>query len=61
MIPTPFSSPADALEPVGDDWSLVYWNPEIGEYLDSIDDDDLIVREVERPVGLVDSVTGSEA
>jgi hypothetical protein len=51
--------PADVIEATGDEWSLVYWSPETGEYLDAIDD--LVVREVDRPVGLADSLTGEEA
>lgn len=50
--------PADAVEATGDDWSLVYWNPETGEYSDALDD--LVVRELDRPVGLTDSLSGTE-
>ena len=50
---------ADAIEAVGDEWSLVYWNPETGEYLDAIDD--LVAREIDRPVGLANSLSGTEA
>jgi hypothetical protein len=50
---------ADSIEATGDEWSLVYWNPETGEYLDAIDD--LVVREIDRPIGLVDSLSGTEA
>jgi len=50
--------PADAIEATGDEWSLVYWNPETAEYLDAIDD--LVAREIDRPVGLEDSLSGTE-
>jgi len=38
---------------------LVCWNPETGEYVDAIDD--LVVREIERPVGLADSLSDAGA
>jgi len=50
--------PADAIEETGDEWSYVYWNPETGEFIDTVDD--LVARETDRPVGLVDSLSESE-
>lgn len=50
--------PAETIEATGDEWSLVYWNPETGEYVDAIDD--LVVREADRPIGLADSLSGAE-
>jgi DEAD/DEAH box helicase domain-containing protein len=50
--------PADTIEAAGDEWSLIYWNPETGEYVETIDD--LVVRESDRPVGLADSLSGVE-
>jgi DEAD/DEAH box helicase domain-containing protein len=49
---------ADSIEATGDEWSLVYWKPETGEYLDAIDD--LVVQETDRPVGLADSLNEPE-
>jgi DEAD/DEAH box helicase domain-containing protein len=50
--------PADTIEATGDEWSFVYWNPETDDYVDAIDD--LVVHEIDRPVGLSDSVSGPE-
>ena len=50
--------PADTIEATGDEWSFVYWNPEGGEYVETIDD--LVVRETDRPVGLADSLSETE-
>jgi len=50
--------PADTIEATGDEWSFVYWNPETDEYVDAIDD--LVVHEIDRPVGLTDSVSRPE-
>jgi hypothetical protein len=50
--------PADAVEAVGDEWSLIYWDPKSGQYLDSIDD--LVVHDTDRPPNLSDSLSGAE-
>jgi hypothetical protein len=51
--------PAETIEATGDEWSLVYWNPETAEYVDAVDD--LVIRESDRPTGLSDSLSGAEA
>ena len=49
---------AEAIEAVGDEWQLVYWNPETGQYQDTLDD--LVVHESDRPINLSDSVSEPE-
>jgi DEAD/DEAH box helicase domain-containing protein len=51
-------TPADQVEAVGDQWSYTYWNPVTGEFAEGVDD--LTIRDVDRPTGLSDSLTGSE-
>jgi hypothetical protein len=51
-------TPADQVEAVGDQWSYTYWNPATGEFAEGVDD--LTMRDVDRPTGLSDSLTGSE-
>jgi DEAD/DEAH box helicase domain-containing protein len=51
-------TPADQIEAVGDQWSFTYWNPQTGEYSEEMDD--LSTRNVDRPVGLVDSLSEVE-
>jgi DEAD/DEAH box helicase domain-containing protein len=50
--------PADVIEATGDEWSFAYWNPETDEYVDVIDD--LVVRELDRPIEVADSVSTKE-
>ena len=49
---------ASQVEAVGDQWSFAYWNPETGDYADAVDD--LVARDVERPVALSDALDGHE-
>jgi hypothetical protein len=51
-------TPADQVQPAGDQWSYKYWNPETGEYAEEVDD--LVVRSIDRPISLSDSIAGSE-
>jgi DEAD/DEAH box helicase domain-containing protein len=51
-------APAEMIEAMGDEWSFTYWNPLTEEYIDTIDD--LVVRDNDRPIGLTDSLSGSE-
>jgi DEAD/DEAH box helicase domain-containing protein len=51
-------TPASQVEAVGDQWSFAYWNPETGDYADAVDD--LVARDVDRPVALSDSLSGPE-
>jgi DEAD/DEAH box helicase domain-containing protein len=51
-------TPADQIEAAGDQWSFTYWNPETGEYADEVDD--LVVKDVERPPVLSDSLDPQE-
>ena len=50
---------AEAIEAVGDEWQLVFWNPQTGQYQDTMDE--LVVRESDRPINLSDLVSESEA
>jgi hypothetical protein len=50
--------PADAVERVGDDWVMRYWNPETGDFQDAVDD---LVPHPDRPVSLTDSAAAEEA
>jgi len=50
--------PVDQIEAAGDQWSFAYWNPETGEYADAVDE--LIVKEVERPPAISDSLDPKE-
>ncbi len=45
---------ADAVEPVGEDWSMVLWDPTTGEYPH---DNDELSTPPERPVIVSDSVS----
>jgi hypothetical protein len=51
-------TPADQVEAIGDQWSYTYWNPETNEYADGLDD--LVPRNVDRPIGLSDSISEPE-
>jgi len=56
-------TPADQIEAVGDQWSFAYWNPETNECADAVEDlsaDELSTRNVDRPIGLSDSLTEAE-
>ena len=48
---------ADAIESVGDQWSISYWNPLTNEYKEAVDD--LIVPK-DRPIAIEDSESSSE-
>lgn len=50
--------PSSQIEAVGDQWSFTYWNPTTDECVDV--EDDLVTRNIERPVSLSDSLTGHE-
>lgn len=50
--------PADAVEAVGEDWSMRYWNPETNEFKDVVDD---LAPRPDRPLSLADSATAEEA
>lgn len=50
---------ADLLEATGDEYSLIYWNPETGEYIDNVDD--LVARSIDQPITLSDSISASES
>jgi len=50
---------ADQVEPLGDQWSYTYWNPETGEFAEDVDD--LVARDIDRPISLSDSVSEAEA
>jgi hypothetical protein len=52
-------TPADQVEAVGNRWSYTYWNPGSNEHADGLDD--LVPRNVDRPIGLSDSVSEPEA
>jgi DEAD/DEAH box helicase domain-containing protein len=49
---------ADAVEAVGEDWSMCYWNPQTNEFRDVVDD---LVPHLDRPVSLADSAAAEEA
>ena len=51
--------PAEQIVASGDQWSYSYWNPETNEYTEATDE--LSTRDVDRPVGLSDSMTPTEA
>jgi hypothetical protein len=51
-------TPADHVEATGDQWSYTYWNPETNEYADELDD--LVPRNVDRPITLSDSISEPE-
>ena len=51
--------PVEAIEAVGDEWSLVYWDPKTDGYLEFVDD--LVVHDTDRPANLSDSLSVSEA
>ena len=50
--------PADQIVTAGDQWSYAYWNPETNEFADALDE--LSTRNVDRPIGLSDSLTEAE-
>ena len=49
---------SETVEATGDDWSFVLWTPRTSEYLESVDE--LVEREMDRPVNLSDSLNSSE-
>jgi DEAD/DEAH box helicase domain-containing protein len=51
-------TPDDQIQAAGDQWSYAYWNPETNAYADTLDD--IPARNVDRPVGLSDSLTDTE-
>ena len=47
----------DAIEAVGDQWSISYWNPSTNEYKEAVDE---LVVPKDRPVSLEDSESSNE-